>query len=266
MNTRKIILEEIIKILQEGYAAQKPMYKEVCLRKAKEIMMFVKNKMKNNNGNNEKASIPCGLLTIRVLFHPFDTKKNTSGMIKAYFTVENGSFSSYLRSGRIEEYPIIFVEIDTNITEGKIYRTLLHETTHYLDWITRKTKNYKRYNHQTNSVYFTQPNINQKVADVLYFLWDNTEFNAYQSNEKINTCINNLYNMIEDVYYDNTIDWNVVKEYLVKTYSNNETRNKQITKNTSLEKVKKYFIETSMALLKKFIKKIPHTEFYNNNI
>jgi len=266
MNTRKIILEEIIKILQEGYAAQKPMHKEVCLQKANEIIEFVKNKLKNNNGNDEKASIPCGMLTIRVLFHPFDTKKNTSGMIKAHFTVENGSFSSYLSNGYIQEYPIIFMEIDSNITVQKIYRTLLHETTHYLDWITRKSTNYKRYNHQTNWVFFNQQNINQKVASILYFLWDNTEFNAYQSNGQINTFINNLYNMIEDVYYDNTIDWNAVKEYLVKTYSDNETKNKQITKNTSLEKVKKYFIETSMALLKKFIKKIPHTEFYNNNI
>lgn len=264
MNSKKIIFEEIKKVIQEGYAAKQEDIKEICLKKANEIMSFVKDALQNGNGNDEKETIYCGMLSIRILLHPIDTKRSPSGMLRAYFTIEHGSFSSYLTTGRIQEYPIIFMEIDSNITEQKIYTTLLHEITHYLDWITWKGKKYKRYKHQTQDVYNIQENIDPKVANILYFLWDNTEFNAYQSSDQINTWVNNFHTMIEEVYNDKTIDWNAVKEYLIKKYSDNETQNKQITPNTSLDKVKKYFIVTSMHLLKKFIKKIPNTKFYQN--
>jgi len=185
---------------------------------------------------------------IKLLFYNGELKKNSNG----------GFIYGYMRPYDVNHYRYtIYLGFDIGITSTELSKVIFHELTHIMDYIKESEVQYKSYHHEFDFENTDLPN--PIVKEIFYRLWDTSERNAYQSGGigvNMQEYVDKLYNLIERVYSDNSVDWKEVKEYLIKSYSNNKTKNRQITKNTSLEKVKKYFIETSLKLLKKFIKKI----------
>ena len=89
----------------------------------------------------------------------------------------------------------------------------------------------------------------------MYFLWDTSEFNAWQAFVNLNTDLFNEHfekimkylNEANEINDEET--WNKVKNYLAKKIGSR-------IENKTPFWVKKYFITTSFNKLKKFIKKV----------
>ena len=150
------------------------------------------------------------------------------------------------------------IEVILNVNKDAelpfIYRALTHEFTHVIDFITSRKKgkdSYFGYQHQMELGY----EIPSCIMKVMYLLWDNSEFNAWQTNVNNNTDlfnehfeeIMNCLNKANEINDERT--WNNVRKYLADKV-------KQSLSNKTSMWIKKYFIDTSFKLLKKFTKKV----------
>ena len=130
-------------------------------------------------------------------------------------------------------------------------QTLRHEITHFFDMRFAEQQGRKMQRHSYSGL---DTHIdNDDVKDILYGLWDNTEFNAFQANityAKLVNFKNQTEKILDELENDwSFTTWNEIKEYF------EDSLNPQFWENKSLEYVKKYFLATTRKLLKKFIRK-----------
>lgn len=139
----------------------------------------------------------------------------------------------------------------TTGSDDEIYQTLRHEITHFFDMRFAEQQGRKMQRHSYSGL---DTHIdNDDVKDILYGLWDNTEFNAFQANityAKLVNFKNQTEKILDELENDwSFTTWNEIKEYF------EDSLNPQFWENKSLEYVKKYFLATTRKLLKKFIRK-----------
>ena len=150
------------------------------------------------------------------------------------------------------------IEIMFNITKEaelpSIYRALLHEFTHVVDFIIGRKKGNGGcfgYSHQIEG----DNSLPDCIAWPMYFLWDTSEFNAWQTEVNYDTDLFNkhfeqIMKYLSDANKINDEEtWNNVKNYLVGKIGSR-------IENKTPAGVKKYFIDTSLKLLDKFTKKV----------
>jgi hypothetical protein len=136
-----------------------------------------------------------------------------------------------------------------------IYRALMHEFTHIIDFIIgRRNKRPSSFGYTHQSHLFEGYNLPVCITRILYCLWDGSEFNAWQAYLKsdldlFNEHFEQLMNFLTEANEINDEEtWEELKRYLtdkVNIYCKFKT----------IDWVKKYFIDTSFKLLKKFTKK-----------
>lgn len=130
-------------------------------------------------------------------------------------------------------------------TIEQVKSVLLHEITHVVDELICMFKGYKQYRHQPDDYLSIFP---PAVGEVIYRLWDTTEFNAWQTNLDLNEFVEDI---MEDLQKANEINepffWLILGGYLESAAGMRSTQSPQ--------RIKKYFLSTSFKLLKKYIKK-----------
>lgn len=155
---------------------------------------------------------------------------------------------NYFDGGYVEEAEVIFVTPIKSNNARAYFETLAHELTHHID-LNRAVS----VNTHFNSL---EMEADEKLPEIffilLYYLWDNTEFNAHQTlilRKDYNTIKEHIYllkNAIKkiQIFTSNHPIW----QYLGAKYLGME--------GTTGQKVRKYFITKTEKLLKKFEEKV----------
>ena len=159
----------------------------------------------------------------------------------------NGFANGVYQQGSLHsDGPHICVFATLNSTYRNIYGTLMHEMTHLVDDLIRECKGNKSYKYPVMSM--AQFGVPSYAAVLLYNLWANTEFNAFQASdedrfEELMKCLEMAHNS------NDPREWMLI-QVCVATVTKNEKYKKMDT-----WQFKRYFIKTSFKLLKKFVKK-----------
>ena len=155
---------------------------------------------------------------------------------------------NYFDGGYVEGAEVIFVTpIKTNNARA-YFETLAHELTHHMDLNRAVSIN----THFNSPEMEADENLPEEFSILLYYLWDNTEFNAHQT-----LILRNDYNTIKEqinflkkvinrlqIFTSNHPIW----QYLGAKYLGME--------GVAGQKVRKYFIMKTEKLLKKFEEKV----------
>lgn len=144
----------------------------------------------------------------------------------------------------------ISIKIWRNTPINSLYTTLIHEVTHLVDYLISEAKS--NYVHKYNINHMVRLGIPRCVAVLLYALWGNSEFNAWQSNYKISGDNAHFETMMGALRQADAIndedEWAAVRDFLAQSI------NKPIANKPPMS-FKNYFIKTSFKLLKKMVKK-----------
>ena len=242
----KIIQEEIKRTLNEGYFAQccEKECKMTANRLCWKINTFTQNLHQSQfafydsieidypiKGKQQKIKIPIKVNYIQTL--PPNQWK--------------GQFQHFFMNDRKIE-----LLVGDGVTLDNIFGLLSHEVTHALDMQTYFNKNYSIKTHNLQDAETNSFVDDEKVREILYRLWDTTEFNAQQvpmHSQYHQDFFEHIMNLLNDINNDVSIDWNQVKNLLM--YETDK-----IKKSTSPETVKKYFLTTSLKKLKKYVQKV----------
>ena len=155
---------------------------------------------------------------------------------------------NYFDGGYIEEAEVIFVTPIKNNNARAYFETLAHELTHHMD-LNRAVSVSTHFNSLEMEADEKLP---EEFFILLYYLWDNTEFNAHQtlilrkdySTIKKQICfLKKAINRLQ-IFTSNHPIW----QYLGAKYLGMEGATGQ--------KVRKYFITKTEKLLKKFEEKV----------
>ena len=169
----------------------------------------------------------------------------------------------------------ILLNIGASATYEDILSSLEHETTHAIDYKIKEWRNsfFSKKSIRTDREHKFKgmedyDGIPKDLQDIMYMLWDTSEFNARQSS--YNIAGGNLTKFVDVVMkkleYANSIPanseiWNEIRYYLVnkRQYTVGGIllahENQRDFRKSPLEAVKNYFITVSFNKLKKFIKK-----------
>ena len=279
MNVDKIIKESIDKVITEGYAG-KHLDDQIEQRIAP-IMKWIKS---CNDGS-------CTQLKVNDLFKvnlkPFQRdgvymqqkfQKNSKVYVQYIYTPNKSYPTKVLavtRSRYNRKLHDIYIDfyIGNDADENAIRSGLRHELTHAMDMRTDEWLNgffngsTKFHKHQINLDEYQE--IPLEFKELMYILWDTSEFNAWQSSYALkggdfNGFFNTMMSYLQKAYDENDPKvWAAVRAYLVSKnsvflFGSYFGRNKgeRDFRNTPLPAVKKYFITTTFNKLKKFIKKV----------
>jgi len=159
--------------------------------------------------------------------------------------------------GQLESRINIYFDNTFNIIAIKSF--ILHELTHCIDnFIRIKSRPKKFHRHSITGELMNSKNFPFPIKLLFYHLWDNTEFNAWQTYYDKDWLVNRLIDSLKKANEINeNMVWIKVHHYLM------QSKIKPMgCYETNILGVKKYFIKTSFKLLKKFIKKIKLWEKY----
>ena len=159
----------------------------------------------------------------------------------------NGFANGAYRQGSLHsEGPQIEVYAARNSTYDSIYNTLMHEMTHLIDEMIEECKRNK--SHKYPVMGMLEFGIPSYAAIILYNLWTNTEFNAFQASG--DDRFGELMNCLEAANNSNDLrEWMLIQSCVAAVTKNDKFRTMRTWQ------FKRYFIKTSFKLLKKFIKK-----------
>ena len=257
MDIRQIIHEEVNKLITEGYSGK---YAEewVTNELMPKLTKWFKS-VKLGKPNVERKF----LISVFTNGHSFfknctmvNRRSSYSLTIKFYYFPDK-NFYHGVAAKTCTPRSLYDKNIDVIVNFNKdgeipfVYRTLIHELTHVIDFIiarNKANKNYFGYSHQDDS------RLPDCIMMVMYYIWDTSEFNAWQAYVKSDVNLLNEYfeavmaylNEANEINDEET--WNGVKNYLA------EQNPSMINKTAAW--IKKYFITTSFNRLKKFIKKV----------
>lgn len=279
MNINKIIKESINRVLAEGYSSRH--IDDQIQKRIQPLMKWIEN-CKNGTCNNFQLND-----VFKVNLKPFlrgnmymQKKFQSNSKINVkYFYTPNREYEGGVCGRTISKFSPnlynIFIEIyiGNNVTLDGLLQGLRHELTHAIDMRIAEWgnsffggKNIKYRNHQIDNTTYTE--IPMELKQIMYVLWDTSEFNAWQSSYSIkggdfNGFVETMMRYLEKANEIDDLDvWNAVRYYLVNknalildfgvvsTYGHRDFRR------SPLSAVKKYFIDTSFKKLKKFIKKV----------
>ena len=151
------------------------------------------------------------------------------------------------------DYQIV-LNVPLNATYDDVYTSLKHEVTHLVDDIIIEYTGYKSYDYHDNKMMKLE--LPKFARMLLYALWSNTEFNAWQSN-------------YQQMYGTVGMDWlDILMDYLNKANESNDEEEwrsiqRYVAFRTMSEKIgqkspmafKDYFIKTTFKRLKQMVKK-----------
>lgn len=146
----------------------------------------------------------------------------------------------------------IQLNVPFNATYQDIYTTLQHETTHLIDDIIQECKGYKSYVYPNQQM--EDARLPKYARMLLYSLWTNTEFNAWQASYKQvageKDWLDVLMSYLDEAYKSNNIaEWSAIQQFVAL-----KTKSKKI-QGKSIAVFKDYFIKTTFKKLKKMVKK-----------
>lgn len=152
--------------------------------------------------------------------------------------------------------------INKNTSLNTIAKLLMHEFTHVFDEVKNKETNFKDDDLYTNldSLY----DVPKGIVQIIYHLWIPTEFNAFQTtfdfkDDNFNEMFERFMGYIKEAYElpttkgtgwrdDYVSKWNKIRS-AVQNHIPNRYHN------CSVESFKRYFVNQSLALMKKLVKK-----------
>lgn len=151
------------------------------------------------------------------------------------------------------EYQIV-LNVPSNATYDDVYTGLEHEVTHLVDDIIQEYTEYKSYDYPNRKM--MELKLPKFARMLLYALWSNAEFNAWQAN-------------YQQMYGTAGIDWlDYLMHYLNKANESNDEEEwlaikRYVVFRTMSEKIarkspmafKDYFIKTTFKKLKQMVKK-----------
>lgn len=146
------------------------------------------------------------------------------------------------------------VMITPNTELNTIVKLLMHEFTHIYDELINKETGFKDgdlYSGIDNSY-----DVPKSILDIIYHLWIPTEFSAFQTtydfkDENFNAMVERFMRYIREAYElptTNESAWRGIKNILFNHIPNRYKR-------CTVEAFKKYFVNQSLVLMKKLIKK-----------
>jgi hypothetical protein len=226
MNIDKIITESINKVITEGYSgkyAEDWINKELIPKIGRWLKKVKANKLDADRSfssfvytNGLWFDKKCSMIMrgkntyiVTVKLNYFPDKIFNNGVGGVTHTPQD------LNDRNIE----ILFNVNKEAGLPSIYRALLHEFTHVVDFITGRKKGndgYFGYNHQIEG----DSSLPDCIVWLLYFLWDTSEFNAWQANVNSDTDLFNQHfeqimkylNKANEINDEKT--WNNVREYL----------------------------------------------------
>lgn len=210
-----------IEKINEGFSAMK---------NSSEIDKIVKTLLlKYKRGNSNKVSIQTNIDGLPIYITLKFT--NNEGIQGGFY---NGTIN-------------IIAQYGTSV--NLIKQTLEHEITHLLDKNIQSNTSYKAYKHQYNNF---PENLNENIAEILYSLWDTSEFNAWQTSRFDPQKVTDAFvERLKELEVDNDIEtWQVLKDYFIDVFGKDKWTNKPLTS------VKKYFLKISYDRIKKFSEKL----------
>ena len=262
MNIDRIISESIDSVIVEGYSgkyAEDWVSRKVMPKATRWLKAVKANKpdvdrrfqtfvYTNGYGFDEKPSMMMrgkNLFLVQIVICYFPDRNFVDGI------------------GGATEHPIIdgknikiLLNVNNTCEPLAMYKVLIHEFTHVIDIIIgRRNGNPFHYGYVHQKYLFENYSLPNYITWVLYHLWDTSEFNAKQVDYKsdpdtFNRNFEILMNCITKA--NNTDDeklWEEVKRYLYERFN-------MFFKFKTTAWIKKYFINTSFKLLKKFTKKV----------
>lgn len=155
---------------------------------------------------------------------------------------------NYFDGGYVEEAEVIFVTPIESNNARAYFETLAHELTHHIDLNRAVSVN----THFNSLEMEADEKLPEEFFILLYYLWDNTEFNAHQTlilRKDYNTIKEQIYFLKKainrlQIFTSNHPIW----QYIGSKYLGMEGATGQ--------KVRKYFITKTEKLLKKFEEKV----------
>ena len=261
MNIDGIIKESINRVITEGYSGK---YAEYWMNK--DLMPKISRWLKAVKANKPSVDRK---FTARVYTNGYSFDKTCSMMMRGRNTYTVYITICYFPDKRFEHGAggetntpqdssdkTIDVLLNINNEAGLpiIYRSLIHEFTHVTDFVLgmRNGNNgYYGHKHQVELGYQLPP----CIMYVMYYLWDTSEFSAYQA--YVNSDIDLFNEHFEEIMkylnkaneINNEKTWANLRKYLA------EKVDLKMGKRTTAW-IKKYFIDTSFKLLKNFTKKV----------
>jgi len=278
MNINRIIKESINKVLTEGSSAR---YIDDQIQKRVQPLIRWIESCKNGTSNrmeiNDEFKVNLMPFYKDNMYMQQKFKKNSKIKVKYTYVPDRefeGGVCGQTGSRYNSNLYIIYVNIffGRNITPDGILQGLRHELTHAVDMRISEWrnsffggKNIKYRNHQITDEYSEIP---MELKELMYVLWDTSEFNAWQTSYSIkgNDFNGFVDRMMKNLKKANEINdpkiWTAVKYYLVNKNTlflgggNLGTYGHRDFRKSPLDAVKKYFINTCFKKLKKFIKKV----------
>lgn len=250
----RIITESINKVITEGYTAKE--YEPLINSYGGYIEQWLEQSKRGLTTRSVKFTIDLDFTKYN-LEGPLQAKGNR---LPALITInyDNGQVSGADGIAGLTNYEGMFritLTVDKRADVEKIKSVLLHEITHVFDGVISIFTNSKSHRHQPGGELDVLPRC---ISDVLYRLWDTTEFNAWQTFYDFNRFVEDIMVRLEDANeINNDLVWYMFGLYL--------TKNKVRIPNSYIrnaKRLKKYFLDTSFRQLKKYIKKYD----LNNNI
>lgn len=253
---RSVISESIV--LTEGYSAK---HFDDQIRNITDEFMEYKDAVDDAQCRNIPQYYPI-TISLRPFFNGTDRDveyhylEDTDYSIKiAYRRIEQG----HLVGGSYNPYSLyekrkynIELRVPHDAKWEDVYTTLLHEVTHLVDDLIKNCKGHNAPTYPYKQMELA--NIPDCVRRILYMLWSNTEFNAWQATYK--QVIGNAdvtewaIRKLKEANEINDEDvWNNVRLYVSM---HNPTSN---INNKSAMAFKDYFIKTSFKLIKKMVRK-----------
>lgn len=274
----RIISESIDNVITEGYAGKH--LSDQIEKRTDPIMEWIKS---CNDGNCTQFKVSD---VFKVNLKPFQRdgvymqqkfQKNSKVYVQYIYTpdksyptkivaITKNRYNRKLRDIYIDFY------IGNTADADAIRYGLTHELTHAMDVRTDEWLNgffngsTKYHQHQINMDEYQE--IPFEFKELMYILWDTSEFNAWQSSYALkggdfNGFFETMMSYLQKAYDENDPKvWAAVRAYLVNKNSvfflgsYFGKRNGRDFRNTPLPAVKKYFITTTLNKLKKFTKKV----------
>lgn len=149
--------------------------------------------------------------------------------------------------------PNIFLIVPRFAKYDDVVESLIHEVTHLVDGLIQEYVGYK--SHYYFTPHMEHMGLPEEAKYILYALWTTSEFNAWSFNIETNKrqgydYCDLLMGYLSRLYKNNDTDvWSKIKLYVALADCNDKLMN------MDLYQFKKYFIDTSLKLLKKMVKK-----------
>lgn len=253
---RKVLSESML--LSEGYSGK---YFESQIRDIVDSFM----QFKEDTDKHGRQNVP-QYFTIKISLKPFFDESDPEVEYHYFEDTEYRIRIAYVRQDRGHlvggsYYPHslyrkggdnISLRVPFDATWKDVYVTLMHEVTHLVDDLIKNCKSHRATTYPYRQMEYA--GVPVPIRKILYMLWGDSEFNAWQASHESVTgdvdltewAIDQLKNASE--INDDDI-WDRVKSYVAMNNPHLNLINK------SPMEFKNYFIKTSFKLIKKMVKK-----------